>query len=139
MTEQPPRWHYRFDNYCRAYTLLCEAMEQSQSLTQLETEGVIRRFKYTMELAWNTLKDYLEAENVILEQVTPRAVIRQAFEARVIRHGDVWQNALDACNKISHTYHFKDFERVVEAIEQHYLAAFGELYEYLMKLRLTYR
>ncbi|MCY4199485.1 MAG: nucleotidyltransferase substrate binding protein [Rhodobacteraceae bacterium] len=139
MTEQPPRWHYRFDIYRRAYTLLYEAMEQSQSLTQLEKEGVVRRFKYTMELAWNTLKDYLEAENVVFEQITPRAVIRKAFEAQVIRQGDVWQDALDARNKISHTYDFKDFERVVEAIEQHYLSAFGELYEYLMKLRLTYR
>ncbi|MCY4277782.1 MAG: nucleotidyltransferase substrate binding protein [Gammaproteobacteria bacterium] len=138
MTEQPPRWHYRFDNYRRAYTLLCEAMEHSKALTQLEKEGVIQRFEYTMELAWNTLKDYLEAENVVVEQVTPRAVIRKAFEAKVIRQGDVWQEALDARNKMSHTYNFKNFERVVEAIEQRYLAAFGELYEYLMERQLDW-
>ncbi len=111
-------------------------MEQPKALTQLEKEGVIQRFEYTMELAWKTLKDYLEAENVVLGQITPRAVIRRAFEAQVIRQGDVWQEALDARNKMSHTYNFRNFERVVDAIEQRYLAAFGELYEYLMKQQL---
>ncbi len=132
MTEQPPRWHYRFNNYRRAYTLLLEAMEQQRPLTQLEKEGVIQRFEYTMELAWKTLKDYLESENIVLEQITPRTVIRRAFEAQVIRQGDVWQDALDARNKMSHTYHLEKFEQVIDAIRKHYLAAFGELYEFLL-------
>lgn len=83
MSDPTPRWHYRFDNFHRAFSLLRDAMEQEQPLSQLETEGVIQRFEYTMELAWKTLKDYLESENVVLDQITPRTVIRRAFEAGV--------------------------------------------------------
>lgn len=39
MTDSTPRWHYRFENYCRAFLLLREALEQDRALTQLEKEG----------------------------------------------------------------------------------------------------
>ncbi|MCO6492243.1 MAG: nucleotidyltransferase substrate binding protein [Phaeodactylibacter sp.] len=30
-----------------------------EKMSDLEKEGVIQRFEYTHELAWNTLKDFL--------------------------------------------------------------------------------
>lgn len=111
-------------------------MEQEQPLSQLEKEGVIQRFEYTMELAWKTLKDYLESENVVLDQITPRTVIRRAFEAGVLQQGDVWQEALDARNRMSHTYNFEVFEQVIASIRSRYLAAFDELHEFLLVRRL---
>ena len=96
MTDATPRWQYRFDNYRRAFTLLREAIEQERPLNQLEKEGVIQRFEYTVELAWKCLKDYLESENVVLEQITPRAVIRRAFEAGIIKHRDEELALLDS-------------------------------------------
>ncbi|NCB85688.1 MAG: nucleotidyltransferase, partial [Bacteroidia bacterium] len=100
MTDPAPRWQYQFDQYRRAFTLLREAIEQEQPLTQLAKEGVTRRFARVVELAWKTLKDYLESENVVLEPVTPRTVIRRAFEAGIIEQGDAWQKALDARNRM---------------------------------------
>ncbi|MBQ1657122.1 MAG: nucleotidyltransferase substrate binding protein [Rhodocyclaceae bacterium] len=67
MTEQA-RWKYRFENYKRAFILLREAIEQ-ETLSQLEQEGTIQRFEYTMELAWKVMKDYLESQNVVFGQV----------------------------------------------------------------------
>ena len=131
MTDSTPRWRYRFDNYRRAFTLLREAIEQERPLTQLEKEGLIRRFKNTMELAWMTLKDYLESENVVFGEFTPRTVILRAFEAGVIQRGEAWQNALDARNRVSRTYDFKTFERVIGDIRRSYLDAFDELHERL--------
>jgi nucleotidyltransferase substrate binding protein (TIGR01987 family) len=136
MIDPTPRWQYRFDNYRRAFILLREALEQERPLTQLEEEGVIQRFEYTMELAWKTLKDYLESENVVFEQITPRAVIRRAFEAGVIQQGEAWQNALDARNRMSHTYSFETFARVIADIRSTYLAAFAELHEFLLERRI---
>ena len=89
MTDPTPRRQYRFDQYRQAFTLLREAIEQEQPLTQLAKEGVTRRFARVVELAWKTLKDYLESENVVLEPVTPRTVIRRAFEAGIIEQGEI--------------------------------------------------
>ncbi|MBK8189878.1 MAG: nucleotidyltransferase substrate binding protein [Vampirovibrionales bacterium] len=124
------RWQYRFDNFERAYGLLREAitLAAARDLTQLEKEGLIQRFEFTIELAWKTLKDYLESQNVALTQVTPRAVIREAFAARILTDGELWMDALDARNRMAHTYDRRQFEAVIEAIRLRYLDAIEALY-----------
>ena len=126
------RWHYRFRNFSRAFTLLREALEgQVETLSQLEREGVIQRFEYTFELAWNLLKDRLEYEGIALPTVTPRQVIRQAYQARFIQDGEAWINMLTDRNLMSHTYDCEKFEAVVRKIQSQYLVILGELYERL--------
>jgi nucleotidyltransferase substrate binding protein (TIGR01987 family) len=126
-TTEPPRWHYRFANYRRAFLLLREALDEEE-LSQLEREGTIQRFEYTMELAWKVMKDYLETQNVVLPQVTPRAVIRAAFEAQLIADGEAWMDALDDRNKMSHTYSFERFEEVLDRVRGRYLTAMDDLH-----------
>ena len=130
MSDDTPRWRYRFDNYKRAFSLLREAIEMmdEREPSQLEKEGIIQRFEYSTELAWNLMKDYLESENVAFEQVTPRAVIRKAFEAYLLEDGQTWMDALDARNKMSHNYDPKRFEAVIEEIRKNYLRAFDALH-----------
>lgn len=129
-----PRWRYRFDNFARAFVLLREAIEldQERELSQLEREGIIQRFEYTWELAWQTLKDYLEFQGIVIESATPRAVIKAAFEAGIISRGDDWMDALDARNKMSHTYNFKVFEQVISDIQATFLDLLDEVYEMLL-------
>jgi len=141
MTDDTPRWLYRFRNYMRAFSLLREAVEtmEQRELSQLEKEGVIQRFEYTIELAWNVMKDYLESENVVFEQITPRAVIRKAFEANLVEDGETWMDALDMRNRMSHTYDLATFERVIEAVRHRYLGAFDELHAKLLERSMECR
>lgn len=135
--DERPRWEYRFDNFHRAYLLLREAIELSRQrgLSQLEQEGTVQRFEYCWELAWKTIKDYLEYQGVVLETVTPRAVLKAGFAANVIEDGDAWMAALDARNKMAHTYNLKVFEQVVMAIETRYLGLMDRLDERLLAAR----
>ena len=135
VSDDTPRWRHRFSNYARAFALLREAVEgmDDAPLSQLEKEGLIRRFKYTMELAWNVARDYLEHEGVVFDQVTPRAVLRRAFEANLIADGQVWMDALDTRNRMSHTYSFESFDEAIGEIKQRYLAAMGELCALLLE------
>ena len=130
------RWRYRFDSYSRALELLREGAAQAETagLSELEKEGLVQRFEYTWELAWKLLKDYLEAEGVVLETVTPRATVRAAFSAQLITDGDAWMRALDARNAMSHTYDPSSFERVVGDLQAEYLGLFEALYARLEPL-----
>ena len=132
--QEKPRWQYRFDNYGRAFSLLREAFElqQERPLSDLEKEGVIQRFEYTWELAWKTMKDYLENEGVVLEKITPKAVIVAALEARIIIRQEDWMRALDDRNRMSHVYSRTVFARIANNIEQSYLSLFDQLYEKLL-------
>ena len=124
------RWKQRFENFDRGFVLLREALEREpEPLSMLEKEGVIQRFEYTFELAWKTLKDYLEEGGLVISPITPRQVIKEAFAAKVIPEGEVWVNMLDHRNLLSHTYDSSVFEQAVEAIAQRYLPAMTKLHE----------
>ena len=113
--------------------MLREAAERSRAgdLDQLAKEGMIRRFIFCLELAWKTVKDYLESQNVVFSQITPRAVLKESVAGRLISDGECWMSALDARNKMSHTYDFAKFEIIIEEIQTRYLDCIGELHEKL--------
>ena len=139
MKTEKKRWQYRFDNFRRAYALLLEALDllAEEKLDQLGKEGMIQRFEYCTELAWKTIKDYLENQNVILLEITPRTVLKEAVAAKLIERGDDWMSLLDARNRMSHTYDFKKFEEVIQKIAERYIFCFGELYEKLIEVDIN--
>lgn len=128
------RWKQRFQNFDRAFVLLRQAMEAGPgALNQLEKEGVIQRFEYCFELAWKTLKDYLEESGFVFATLTPRQVLKEGFAAKIIADGQVWIDMLDHRNLLSHTYDQANFERAVEAIDARYLPAIDQLHEFLQQ------
>jgi nucleotidyltransferase substrate binding protein (TIGR01987 family) len=125
------RWKQRFQNFEKAFTLLHEALEKGPSmLSLLEKEGVIQRFEYSFELAWKTVKDFLEADGLLITPVTPRQVLKDAFVAKIIVDGQVWIDMLDHRNLLSHTYDSSVFEEAVDAIAARYLHAMDELQKF---------
>ncbi|MGI9256077.1 MAG: HI0074 family nucleotidyltransferase substrate-binding subunit [Salinispira sp.] len=93
---------------------------------------MIRRFAVCMELAWKTMKDYMEHNGIIFAEVFPTSVIKEAGATKLIDNPELWLRALDDRNKMSHTYDFKKFERVIDNISNFYIEdCFGALYEKL--------
>jgi len=87
---QDIRWQQRFKNFQRAFLLLREALEKEpETLSQLEKEGIIQRFEYTFELAWKVLKDKMEFDGLEINQISPKAVVRQAYAAKYLDDLDI--------------------------------------------------
>lgn len=133
-TSQDIRWQQRFANFKRAFLLLREAIElDPASLSQLEKEGIIQRFEYTFELAWKTLKDKMENDGIVLEQISPKVVVRQAFAAKYINDPDTWLKMIGDRNLMSHTYDFAKFEAIIQSIRQYYLPMLDDWYLALLQ------
>ncbi|MDJ0763825.1 MAG: nucleotidyltransferase substrate binding protein [Myxococcota bacterium] len=129
---ETPRWKQRLENFEKAYVLLQDAFRNDIStLSDLEKEGVIQRFEYTFELAWKTLKDYLTHSGILLEQITPRSVIKAAFAAKIIQNGQLWIDMLKRRNLMSHVYERDTFEATIERIGAAYLDAFDQVFTLL--------
>jgi len=66
------RWKQRFQNFERALLLLRGGLtERDWSLrSDLEKTGLTKRFEFTFELAWKTLRDYLAHSGVAFDQAT---------------------------------------------------------------------
>ncbi|MBC7765030.1 MAG: nucleotidyltransferase substrate binding protein [Hyphomonadaceae bacterium] len=136
MGEFDIRWKQRFQNFDRAFVLLRSAFEENdiEKLSMLEQEGVIQRFEYTYELAWKTLKDYLQDNgNTILPEVTARAVFKEAFSAGIIKDGQVFIDMMLSRNLLSHCYDFAKFKEIIQLTKVQYLPALSNLHEFFIE------
>lgn len=122
------RWKQRFANFEKAIMQLTEFVEKEE-LNKFEVQGLIQCFEYTFELAWKTMKDYLEHEGFTVK--SPRSTIKTAFETQLITDGHTWIDALEKRNLMAHTY---DEKRAIEAenlIRNNYYKVIKELYHKL--------
>ena len=128
------RWIQRFQNFDRAFLLLRSALEERglEQMSELEKEGLIQRFEYSYELAWKTMKDYLEEQGTIINPVTPRNVIKEAFSAQITADGQVWVDMMLHRNLLAHTYDFSKFKEVLDAVVGRYLDAQEQLHEWFL-------
>ena len=44
---------------------------------------MIQRFTYTAELAWKTIKDYLESQNIVFKILTPQSYRQRSYRCKV--------------------------------------------------------
>lgn len=118
------RWKQRFSNYNKAITQLTEFIEKGK-LNKFEVQGLIQCFEYTFELAWKTMKDYLEQEG--FEVKSPRGTIQTAFQIQLISDGHTWIDALEKRNLMSHTYDEGVAKQAEQLIKEKYYPMLKEL------------
>ena len=104
MEQHDIRWKQRFQNFDKAFSRLEKALlilsdDPDNFLLQA---GVVQIYEFTFELAWKTLKDYLDAEGFTTP--SPKATLRQAFQSGYIQDGDAWMKALNDRNLSSQIY-----------------------------------
>jgi nucleotidyltransferase substrate binding protein (TIGR01987 family) len=127
--EKDIRWLQRFSNFKKAFKKL-ESAAKMKSLNELEQEGLIQRFEYTYELAWNTIKDLLEYQG--FSGITgSRDAFKQAIERGLIKHGDIWMQMIGSRQKTSHVYDEDEADEIAEIIIDNYIPQFKVLIERL--------
>ncbi len=128
MMKQDIRWQQRFDNFKKALNQLDGAVTLDR-----EKQGLIQAFEYTHELAWNTLKDFLEEsgnKNIYGFKDTTRL----AFHSGLIENGEIWMNMIQSRNQSSHTYNEEVAEEIVTKIINNYYHEFAALNDTLDEL-----
>ncbi len=147
MANEEIRWEQRFSNYQKALVKLTEAVEyiknpdndnknsrQFRVLNEIVKEGLIQRFKYTYEMAWNVMKDYALFQGNT-EIAGSRDAIRYAFASSLIENGEIWMEMIKSRIKTSHTYDEETADDIFEKILNHYLDAF-QAFEAVMKSKI---
>ena len=123
---QDIRWIQRFAHFAQAFLQLKEAVElaQQRELSKLEEQGLIQAFEYTHELAWNTLKDFLE-ERGARDLYGSKDATREAFKGGLIANGEVWMDMIKSRNLTSHTYNENTAAQIASAILDAYFPEFS--------------
>ncbi len=127
------RFEERKQDLVNATNRLKEALNEEES--ELMVDAVLHRYEFTFELAWKTLKDYLEYLGVTMNTGSPREVIKESFAHELISDGEVWIKMMLARNSLSHLYDEETFREVYEEIKNEYIYQIEKLVETLEKAK----
>ena len=119
----------RAEDYCKALERLKEAILQAP--TDIIIDGTLQRYEFTFELAWKTMKDYLEYNGIIDSVATPRAIIQSAFQSKIIKNGEMWIQMMLDRNSLSHLYDEEKSRTIYINIKDKYLKEFEEFKKFL--------
>lgn len=132
------RWQQRFANFNKALAQLEKAVKLSaeRPLSDLENQGLIQGFEFTHELAWKTLKDFMEAHGTTKIYGSKDAT-REAFRLGLITDGEGWMKMIKSRNESSHTYNEKVAEEIADDITGKYFDLFFALSVTMEAIRLS--
>ncbi len=138
--DQENSWHQRFSNYNKALIKLEQAIayikinysaakaeteeDLANVLDEMIKEGLIQRFKYTHELAWNVMKDYAEYQGNNSVGGS-RDATREALQFKIIDGGEIWMDMIQSRNKTAHTYNESTADEIYIKIIQDYAPRFS--------------
>ena len=133
--ENPARWRQRLSTFQKGLVRLEEAIKllQSSALSDLERDGVIQRFEYTQELAWKTLKCYIEHQEGF-SIMGSRDTIRQAFKMGIIHNTSPWFDMLESRNITSHVYDEEKENETIDRIAMTYYPILKDMCNTLLAL-----
>jgi len=96
----------------------------SEVKNDLDRDGVIKRFEFTLELVWKAIQEYARLSG--LEVVSPRDAFRVAADLKLIENPIDWFVFLKDRNETTHLYsedqvkeiflHIPDFIKKVEML-----------------------
>ncbi len=119
-------------NYSCAFSRLEDAVKCCLASPQdtLYRDGLIQRFEFTVELAWKSLREYLEDQGVVLSVISPRAVLKEAYAAGVIDDADTWNAIISARNLTPHVYDEATAVEIARQICEDFLPVLRALLRY---------
>lgn len=119
------RFTQRKTEFNSAYERLKEALKEEES--EIVIDGSLHRFEFTFELAWKSLKDYLEYMGLTEKTGSPREIIQQAFKQGIIEDGEAWIDMMLSRNTLLHLYDEKSSREVFMKIKKQYIKLFESL------------
>ena len=125
------RFEERKQDLINATNRLKEALNEEEN--EIMIDAVLHIYEFTFELAWKTLKDYLEYLGITVNTGSPREVIKESFAHELISDGEIWIKMMLARNSLSHLYDEETSRQVYNEIKNEYIYQIEKLIETLEK------
>lgn len=95
------KYNAQKNDFEKALTRLKEALAADK--TDMTRDSAIQRFEFTMDLAWKTVKTFLEEYRGV-RCVSPKECLREGFQNGLIDNDPFWLELVDIRNETVHTY-----------------------------------
>jgi nucleotidyltransferase substrate binding protein (TIGR01987 family) len=131
MEQKDIRWKQRFQNFEKAFSRLKEGIE-IENPNELERNGIVQRFEFTIDLSWKVMKDYLEEKGFSFKP-SPKDTFRYAQENGFIDYAQALIDGFDTRNELSHDYDGDKFERSEKSLRKVIFPALKKLYLFYIR------
>lgn len=128
------RFNERKQDLSNAAQRLKEALMQKED--DLVIDGVLHRYEFTFELAWKTMKDYLNYLGIEQNTGSPREVLKESFANKLIDDGEIWINMMLARNSLSHLYDEENSREIYIEIKEKYIYEIEKLIQKLETINI---
>ncbi|MBI5815459.1 MAG: nucleotidyltransferase substrate binding protein [Nitrospinae bacterium] len=117
------RFIERKADFIKALSRLKEALAEKE--TSIARDAAIQRFEFCYELAWNTMKLWLESKDIDVRNA--KDTLREALKQGLIEDGSGWSLMHENRNLTSHTYDEQTAVKVHGFIKKEGVALFDVL------------
>lgn len=118
----------KFENFCSALDNLKEIYDYNEPYGNVILTGLVGLYEICFEQSWKAMKELLEEQGVSgSKTVSPRQILKSAFEAGMIQDESLWLDALSIRNNVAHAYSSQIALDIVQQVKDRYYKMFCEL------------
>ena len=116
------------ENVFKALQNLKEIEGKKPPYDTIAMAGMVSLFEICFEQAWKAMKEQLEASGYgEYKNGSPRSVIKLAYQARMVKDEELWLAALQARNKVAHSYNEPIALSIIRDSQEKFIAMFEQL------------
>ena len=120
----------KFENYCKALTNLKDIFDYEEPYDNVIITGLVGLYEVCFEQSWKAMKEILEYNGVSEKKTgSPRQILKEAYQAGMIKDEAIWLSALDSRNNVAHAYNHDIAMDIVKRTKQEYYNMFCDLKE----------
>lgn len=103
----------------RKFKKALNRLQESYALpkSDIVRDSCAKRFEFCVELAWKTLKLYLNEKHGVAVQ-SPKSGVREAYRLALIEYEELWLNMINWRNDLAHSYEESYIDVVYENLTQ---------------------
>ncbi len=123
----------KHENFSNAVNRLNEAnvAYKKNSDNDIYQDALIKRFEFTFELAWKTLREFMLEQGYTLEILSPKGVISFAWREGIISNEELWLDMLQSRNLSAHDYGRELSADIADKISNRYCKELTALKKYI--------
>ncbi len=119
-----------FDSFKNSLQRLEDILKKEKTVEH--RDSAIKRFEFTVELAWKSIQKFLRNEEIVCR--SPKECLQEAFAFGLVEDDPLWLQMFEDRNVTVHTYDEKTAENVYDRLPR-YLTILKNLQEKLNSSR----
>lgn len=120
----------KYENFCDALSNMKEIYNYEEPFDHVVLTGLVGLFEICFEQSWKMMKEILVSHGYAQGATgSPKLTIKTAYQAGMIKEEELWLNALQERNNVTHSYDRRIALSIAEQAKRDFYGMFCRLKE----------